>query len=132
MSTQFHPPFGNQTVIFVSAAVDTPGAAVGSLGEQISGPAGSLQTPTKVAVQNCRHRPLRDSETPQYLTDVATQVWKTTAPPVPAAMAADPTGHLIVNGITYKIVAGAQPFPDPQSETGAIFKVTILSYVHVG
>jgi hypothetical protein len=130
MSTQFHPPFGNQTVIFVAAAVSTPGGAVGSLGEQVSGPAGSLQTSIKTPVKNCRHRPLRDSETPQYLTDVATQVWKTTAPPDPAALAANPTGHLIVDGVTYKIVAGAQPFPDPQG--GGIFKVTILSYVHVG
>ena len=102
----------------------TAGATPGSLGDRTPVP---VQTP----VPNCRHRPLSDSETPQYLTDVATQVWKTTAPGVPAAIAANPTGHLIVNGINYKIIAGAQPYPDPQAP-GQIFKVTILSYVHYG
>jgi hypothetical protein len=115
-----HPPFGNQTVIFVTT---TPGTVVGSLGEKTPG---TIQ----VSVTGCRHRPLRDDETPEYLTDIATQVWKTTAPPVPAAINAAPDGQLIVNGITYKIVAGAQPFPDPQGV--GIFKVTILSYIRYG
>jgi hypothetical protein len=115
-----HPPFGNQTVIFVAT---TPGTVVGSLGEHTPG---TVQVP----VYNCRHRPLSDAETPEYLTNVATQVWKTTAPPVPAAINAAPTGQLIVNGITYRIVAGAQPFPDPQSNE--IFKVTVLSIIRYG
>jgi hypothetical protein len=117
-----HPFFGTQTVIFVST---TAAGGLGTLGEE-------TQVVVQTPVPNCRHRPLSDAETPQYLTDVATQVWKTTAPPVPAAIAANPTGHLIANGITYKIIAGAQPFPDPQDPQGGVFKVTILSYVHVG
>jgi len=115
-----HPPFGNQTVIFVAM---TPGTVVGSLGEKTPG---TIQVP----VYNCRHRPLSDAETPEYLTDIATQVWKTTAPPVPVAINASPTGQLIVGGITYRIVAGAQPFPDPMSNE--IFKVTILSIIRYG
>lgn len=82
-------------------------------------------TPTPVAVKGCRHRPLKAEETPVWLTNLATQIWKTTAPPEAAAVAAKSTGRLTVDGVTYEIIGGAQPFEDFTSP----FKVTILSKI---
>lgn len=108
--------FGSQTVTFETLSDSgTPG----KLGTK-------TQTPTGVDVTGCRHRPLSASETPEWLTNIATQVWKTTAPPEAAAIAAKSTGRLIVDDVTYQIIGGAQPFTD---FTAAVFKVTILSKI---
>lgn len=83
-------------------------------------------TETEVPVDGCRHRPLRAEEAPQWVTNLATQVWRTTAPAEAAALAATSNGLLKVDGVTYRIVGGAQPFTDMAGEP---FKVTVLSTV---
>lgn len=113
------PPFGNQTVGFVT---QTQTGTPGSLGEMPT-------DPTTVDVPGCRHRPLSVAETPDVLIDIATQVWKTTAPPVDAVVNAKANGQLTVDGKTYQIVGGPQVFPDAE---GNAFKVTLLSQVQVG
>jgi hypothetical protein len=94
------------------------------------------QTPSPVNIGNCRHRPLRAEETPEYLTDVATQVWKTTAPPAALAAAAKSktSGYMleIIPGgpnVKYEIVGGPEPYKDFE---GILFKVTIYSRIQVG
>lgn len=108
--------FGSQTISFITL--------VGSGTYDELG--GETTTTTTVSVAGCHHRPLRADEMPDWLTNIATQVWKTTAPPVAAALAAESTGLLTVDGQTFQILAGAQPFPD---FAGNPFKVTILSQI---
>lgn len=110
--------FGSQTVTFI---VETPTGTPGRLGTK-------TLIPTPVAVTGCRHRPLTAKEAADVMTNVATQVWKTTAPPEAAAVAAKSTGKLQVDGVTYDIVGGAEPFEDFADP----FKVTIYSQVHNG
>lgn len=75
-------------------------------------------------VPGCRHRPLPFSETAEGDTDVATENWKTTAPPVPAVLAAQADGVLRVDGVEYRIIGGPRVFTDLQ---GQPFKVTVVS-----
>lgn len=110
---------GTQTVTFI---VETPTGPVNSLGTR-------TMVPTPVDVEDCRFRPLSAQEAAEAMTNVATQVWKCTAPPEAAAVAAKSTGLLKVDGVTYKIIGGAKPFNDMQ---GVPFKVTILSQKHDG
>jgi hypothetical protein len=105
---------GGQTVTFISV---TGSGTYDSLGVEAT-------TRTEVDVMGCHHRPLRAEETPEWLTNIATQIWKTTAPPEAAALAADANGELEVDGIAYHVIAGAQPFTDL---SGRVRKVTILS-----
>jgi hypothetical protein len=107
--------FGSQTVGFVTI---TGTGVFDELG--VEG-----KTETTVNITGCRHRPLQATETPEWLTDVGTQIWKTTAPPEAAAVAAKSTGLLIVDGVTYHIVGGAQPFEDFNDP----IKCTILSKI---
>jgi hypothetical protein len=106
--------FGGQTATFV---VVSGTGTYDSLG-------GETVTRTETAVTGCRHRPLRFDETPEWVTNIATQVWKTTAPPVAAAMAANAKAELIVGGVRYRVIAGAEVFTD---QAGTPHKVTILS-----
>lgn len=85
-----------------------------------------IVTSTDVTVTGCRHRPLKADETPEFLTDVATQIWKSTCPPESAAMSAKASGVLKESGVTYRIIGGPQMFRDM---SGAPFKVTILSKI---
>ncbi|WP_349318992.1 hypothetical protein [Mycolicibacterium canariasense] len=82
-------------------------------------------TPVDVPVEGCRHRPLSAQEAAEVVGDVATQVWKTTAPPEAAAVAARSTGTMKVDGRTFHIIGGAQVFEDYTDP----FKVTILSEI---
>lgn len=82
-------------------------------------------TESTVSVAGCRHRPLKADEAPVDVTNLATQIWKTTAPPEAAAVAAKSNGRLTVDGVAYEILGGAQPFED----FSGLFKVTILSKV---
>lgn len=84
-----------------------------------------ITTEAEVPVTGCRHRPLSAKEATEALGNVATQVWKTTAPPAAAAIAAASTGKLKVDGREFAIHAGAQPFEDFSDP----FKVTILSEI---
>lgn len=107
--------FGSQTVAFVTVT-----------GTGVFDDNGFETTaPTDVPVEGCRHRPLSASEASEVLGDVGRQVWKTTAPPEAAAIAAKSTGTLKVDGKTFHIVGGTQTFED-YSEP---FKCTILSEI---
>lgn len=106
--------FGAQTVTAITA---TGTGSYDSLGMP-------TVTTTRADIPGCRHRPLRFDETPEFVTNTATQVWKTTAPPTAAALAVGPNAVLEVAGIKYKVIAGAQAFTD---FSGQVHKVTILS-----
>lgn len=104
--------FGDQTVIFVTitdGAKDRLGVAV------------AVETP--VPVTGCRFRPLNVEETVN-LTDVATEIWKCTAPPVAAVLAAKSIDRLVHNGITYDLVGGIKPFNDASNQ---VYKVTVMA-----
>lgn len=111
--------FGRQTVTFEAV---NRGATGDSLGVK-------PELPVDVPVPGCRHRPLKADETPEYLLNMATQIWKTTAPPTPAVLGAKMNSRLKVDGVPYQIVGGPMPFADPW---GQPFKVTIFSKVQVG
>ena len=111
--------FGEQTITFPTR---TGTGTFNELGEEIT-------TVSEVSVPGCRHRPLSAEETPVSLTDVGTQIWKSTCPPVDAAVTAKTAGTLRVGGVVYEIVGGAQPFTDM---SGVMFKVTILSKIQEG
>jgi hypothetical protein len=106
--------FGNTTVGFVTITTSGEPDEFGVRPE----------TETIVEVAGCRHRPLSASEASEVGVEISTQVWKTTAPPSAAAIAAESTGRLTVDGDTFQIIGGAQPFTDMDSRP---FKVTILS-----
>lgn len=107
--------FGSQTVSFVTVV----GTGVyDDLGYETT-------TETGIPVEGCRHRPLSAKEAAEAFGDVATQVWKTTAPPEAAAIAAKSTGTLKEGGRTFHILGGAQLFEDYTDP----FKVTILSEI---
>lgn len=107
--------FGSQTVTFVTVT------GTGVYDEFNN----ETMTETDVPVTGCRHRPLRAEEAAEMFGNVATQVWKTTAPPEAAAIAAKSTGTLKEGGRTFHILGGAQPFEDLADP----FKVTILSEI---
>ena len=111
--------FGGQTVTFVTFTLDGTADNLGVKHESA----------TEVAVAGCRFRPLSAAETAETEFDVATEVWKCTAPPAAAVLAADSTGYLRCDGDTYAIVGGPQPFTDLY---GVPFKVTILAQKHAG
>lgn len=107
--------FGNQTVTF---RVVTGTGTYNELGDEI------MNAPSDSSVAGCLHEPMNASEMPEWLTNISTQVWITTAPPAAAAIAAKSTGVLRVGGVSYDIIGGAQPNPDL---SGAVHNVTILS-----
>jgi hypothetical protein len=78
---------------------------------------------TEVEVTDCRGRLLSVSETPENLTNVSTEVWKWTVPPVPAALEAKATDELIYEGTTFKIEGRATPKYDMD---GTVHHVTIV------
>lgn len=103
--------FGNDIVTFVAV---TEGAL-----DRLGIPA---KIKTDVVVSGCRFRPLSVEET-VTLTDLSTQMWKCTAPPVAAVLAAQPDDEVKHNGITYQIVGGVKPYP---MHSGVIRKVTVM------
>ena len=109
--------FGGQTVTFVTFTLDGVADNLGIKAEQS----------TEVEVTGCRFRPLTAAETADTEFDVATEIWKCTAPPTSTVLAADSTGYLRCDGDTYAIVGGPQLFPDMN---GQPFKVTILAQKH--
>ncbi|MBK8772560.1 MAG: hypothetical protein IPM06_19340 [Rhizobiales bacterium] len=98
--------FGGQTVTFV--AVSDSGDP-GFLGLK-------AQTRTETPVEGCHFRPLSAQESVDVV-DVSTSLWKATCPPVPAALAAEPDGELVVDGVTYQIVGPPMPKVDLSGET---------------
>lgn len=109
--------FGSQTVSFVTI---TNGAL-----DRLGNPA---KIRTEVPVNRCRFRPLHARETAELDTNIATEVWKCTAPPAAAAVIAASTGELKHNGVTYKIIGGAKRFEDFAEP----FKVTIICQKQAG
>ena len=105
--------FGGQTVTFVTVT-ESGEIGFGGIREEVR---------TETSVEGCRFRPLSVDETPEYLTNIATGVWKCTAPPVEAALDAQPDGELNVDGLTYRIKGPVQPKPDMDGTTP---HVTIL------
>lgn len=107
-----HGPFGGDTVIFVTI---TDGVK-----DRLGVPA---KVRTEVAVTGCRFRSFNVQET-ITLTDVATEMWKCTAPPDPAVLAAKAIDEVKHAGVTYDIVGGVQLFPYAKSDR--IYKVTVM------
>lgn len=110
---------GGQTVTVVTFTLGGTADNLGIKAEQF----------TETDVPDCHFRPLSAAETAQTEFDVATEVWKLTAEPVPAVLAADATGYLKYEGQTFSITGGVQPFTD---ENGQLFKVTILAQKQTG
>ena len=86
-----------------------------------------------VAVRGCRHRPLNGTEKADLLgagsQNLATEVFKTTAPKEAALLDVSAIDHLEVldargEVVRSEIIAGTQVFPDV---TGEPYKVTIFS-----
>jgi hypothetical protein len=103
--------FGDQTVTFVAI---TDGAK-----DRLGIPA---EVATPVAVTGCRFRPFSVEETVN-ITDVATEMWKCTAPPVAAVLSAKSIDRLIHKNITYDLVGSIKPFNDASDQ---VYKVTVM------
>lgn len=112
--------FGSQTVKFITITDGTPDR-------------NNVATPvrTPVTVSGCRFRPLTFREKVD-VTDVATEIWKLTAPADAGALAAESVDEVVYDGSTnpadvagnrFQIVGGVQPFNDMGS---TVFKVTVL------
>ncbi|SDD58906.1 hypothetical protein SAMN04488581_2607 [Mycolicibacterium neoaurum] len=119
----FPHEYGGQTVGFVSTIDGAP--------DRNNMP---VQTHTVDLVSGVHFRPLRLSEK-VGLADVATELWKLTAPPNPAVLAAEASGQIVYDGTdspafdednpsnVFQIVGGVQPFTDLR---GQVVKVTVL------
>lgn len=118
-------PFGIDTVRLVTY-VDGP----------IAGELGTFpRVPSYTDAPGCRHRPLTFTEKVEMAFDVATELWKSTIPIGEygatlrnAVLAAEAEAEIEVDGTTYAIVGGVQPFKD---FTGW-FKATIISKKQTG
>lgn len=106
--------FGGQTVTFITNT-ESPDSR-----DRYNNPA---EIRTEVEVPGCRFRPLTFSEEIDESGDKTVERWKLTAPPVPAAIDAQPRGELKADGVKYQIVGGAQVFTDM---AGKPFKLTVV------
>lgn len=104
--------FGRQTVIFVTISEDPDSRDRYNQPQKVR---------TEVPVAGCRFRPLTFREKLE-LGDIATEVWRCTAPPHPAVMGAKAIDEVIVDGVTYQIIGGARTFADM---VGRPFKITV-------
>lgn len=76
-------------------------------------------------VFGCHFRPLSSAETAENSAyDVATEVWKLTAPPEAGVLAAASTGELVYDGRTYQIVGPIMP---KYNLDGTVHHVTIMA-----
>lgn len=80
--------FGGQTVAFVTVSQTGQPGYLGLEDESRSA------TP----LSGCRFRQLSAAEQPEGASNVASEVWKCTAPPAAAALAVRSTGELIYDG----------------------------------
>lgn len=90
--------FGGQTVTFVTV---TETGQPGFLGIK-------AKSRSEVAVSGCHFRPFKTTEVVTE-TDVATEIWKCTAPAEAAAIAAKSTGEVKHNGLTFQIDGQIRP-----------------------
>jgi hypothetical protein len=105
--------FGGQTVTFV--AVTSTGEP-GRLGL-------TARLRSETPVKGCHFRPAGATESHDEQTSVATGLWKATVPPVDAALAAQPTDEVKVDGVEYQIEGPVQPKHDWD---GSVHHVTIM------
>lgn len=112
--------FGGQTVTFVKY---TDTGQPGYLGIK---PQNRVETP----VDGCRFRPLTAKELNGLNIQATTEMWKCTAPPDPAVLAADGGDEVICNGVTYEVDGQVQAKPDFNSS--AVHHVTVLCKRQVG
>jgi hypothetical protein len=115
--------FGGQTVGFVTVVDGDP--------DRNNMP---TQTHDVTLVSGCHFRPLRLSEK-VGLADIATEVWKLTAPPTEDVLSAKAAGQIVYDhsptpvfdeddsSNVFQIVGGVQPFTDL---SGQVVKVTVL------
>lgn len=111
--------FGGQSVTFVAVAESGDPGYLGL----------KTKTRTDTAVAGCRFRPATSAETPDGQTDVATGVWKCTAPPAAAVLAAKPGGEVKVGGVTYQIDGPIMP---KYAMDGTVHHVTVMCKRQVG
>ena len=114
--------FGKQTVGFITLTPTGPRDSRG-LQELVE---------STVEVKRCRCRPYvsgRERESRIDETDVTTEMWKVTAPPEAAAIAAKSTGRFTCDGKTYEIDGTVMPKPDP---AGGVHHVTIFGKLQAG
>lgn len=110
--------FGSQTVTFVAYSdTGTPGY----LGKK-------AEVRTEVEVAGCHFRPASVTETPDGESNVATEVWKLTAPPVAAVLNAKSTGELVYAGETFQIDGPVMP----KFDLGALHHVTVMCKKQAG
>lgn len=105
--------FGGTTVTFVKLTEDLTNR------DRYGNPA---QIAMSTDVTGCLFRPAKFTETSPIDTQQVLQLWKCTAPPVAAVLAASATDSVIVDGVTYQISGGTEVFAD---FSGQPFKVTI-------
>jgi hypothetical protein len=109
-----HLPLGNQTVIVVTVAEDPDSR------DRYNSP---NLVRTEQPVQRCRFRPLSADETIDETGDRTRELWRLTAPPVPAVINAKANDELKVGGVTYQIVGGVRVYGDLH---GRPFKCTVI------
>jgi hypothetical protein len=110
--------FGGQTVTFVTV---TEVGEPGYLGLKAKARA-------EVAVTGCHFRPAGSSEQVGQ-TDVATGLWRCTAPPVGAVLDAMPGDEVKCGGLTYQVEGVVQPKYDLD---GSVHHVTVMCKRQVG
>lgn len=110
--------FGGQNVVITTVAV---AGDPGYLGLK-------TETRSSVTVSGCRGRVMSVNEV-DAATDVATEVWKFTLPPVAAALTAQPTGEITYAGRVFQIDGPPQPKFDMG---GQIHHVTIMAKRQAG
>lgn len=97
--------FGGQTIGLVTVTKTGGPGFMGVEGE----------TRTLNLVSGVHFRPLNTIETPVAETNVATEIWKCTAPPETGALAAQSTGEIVYDGTT-------SPQYDPD-DTSNVFQI---------
>lgn len=110
--------FGGQTVTLTTVTVSGNPGYLGIKAE----------TRSSVTVSGCRGRVMSVDEV-DAATDVATEIWKFTLPPVSAALGASPTGELTYGGRVFQMDGP----PAPKFDIGGqIHHVTIMAKRQAG
>lgn len=90
--------FGGQSVGVVTVSRGAPGY----LGL-------ALESRSTVTVTDCHFRPAGSSETPEGVNDVATEIWKLTAPPVAAVLNAHAGDEVTYGDMVFQVVGPVMP-----------------------
>lgn len=104
---------GGQTVGFVTVSRGAPGYL--GLG---------AESRSTTNVSGCRFRPFVTTETPEGETDVATEMWKCTAPKAAFDLDIQPGDEMTYDGKTFHVVG----MPAPKfNMDGSLHHVTIMA-----